>query len=88
MKEGKTSLYILQSISHPEKFYLGISDRKEERLAEHNRGQTVSTRKNKPWRCIYVEEYGRRRHAMRREKYLKSIKGYKERLQLIEQYKE
>ena len=82
-----TFLYILQSEIRKDKFYLGITDRPEERLIEHNRKQTYSTRKWSPWKKIYQEEFNTKAEAMKKERYLKSINGYKERKQIIEKYK-
>jgi len=87
LEEKLTILYILQSLSNPDKFYLGITNRKEERLDEHNRGQTKTTKKFRPWKVIYTEQHINKSSAMKREKYLKSCSGYKERLTLIEKFK-
>jgi putative endonuclease len=80
-------LYILQSLSYKDKFYVGITDRENERLKEHNRGQTISTKKYLPWQVIYIEKFETKSDSMKREKYLKSLQGYKERLGIIEKYK-
>jgi len=82
-----TFLYIIQSLNFIDKFYLGISSRKDERFAEHNRGQTRTTKKYIPWEEIYVEEFLTKSEAMKRERFLKSIKGYKERLEIIKKFR-
>jgi len=83
----KNILYILQSLSQKDRFYVGITNRENERIDEHNRGQTISTKKYRPWKVIYTEEFENKSESMKREKYLKSINGYKERLEIIEKNK-
>ncbi|MDD2656133.1 MAG: GIY-YIG nuclease family protein [Patescibacteria group bacterium] len=84
---SKNILYILQSLSHKDKFYVGITNRERERLDEHNRGQTFSTKKYLPWKVIYMEEFETKSQAMKRETYLKSINGYKEKLIIIDKHR-
>jgi putative endonuclease len=43
-------VYILQSISEPERFYTGISDDLKARLAKHNAKAVPHTSKFGPWR--------------------------------------
>ncbi|PIR74988.1 MAG: hypothetical protein CO030_03140 [Candidatus Magasanikbacteria bacterium CG_4_9_14_0_2_um_filter_42_11] len=90
MYKGDTFVYFLQSVSNPDRFYVGITlvARKEERLAEHNRGQTKSTSRFVPWVCIYSETYKTKSEAQKREQYLKSIKGFRERKSICEKYKD
>lgn len=55
--------------------YIGITSDIVRRLAEHNRGQTRSTRQKGVWAVIYKEEYGEALEAKRRERQIKSYKG-------------
>ncbi len=81
-------VYIIESTTAP-RWYLGVTSRNlQQRLEEYNRGQTRSTRNFSPWIHIYQEEYSTFGDALKREKYLKSITGYKERLSIIEIYKQ
>ena len=75
-------LYILESIS-TQRFYIDSSTDPERRLAEHNRGQTPSTRKRGPWRLAYLEEFPTLQDAGRRERELKAWKSHKAIARLI-----
>jgi putative endonuclease len=54
--------------------YTGYSADLKRRLAEHNQGQTQTTRGAK-WKCIYYEACLNEKDARRREKYLKTTQG-------------
>jgi len=45
-------VYLLQSIDHPEQTYVGLADDLHTRLASHNAGQSLHTKKFKPWRLV------------------------------------
>lgn len=42
-------VYILNSLSFPEKFYVGFTEDIETRLDTHNRGGSIHTKNHKPW---------------------------------------
>ncbi len=69
-------VYIIYSVSF-ERYYVGISLNVENRLIEHNKGRTKSTKAFRPWKIIHVEEYESRELARNREVYLKSAAGRK-----------
>lgn len=48
--------YILQSES-TKKFYIGCATEVLVRVAEHQRGQTISTRGRGPWVLVYREQF-------------------------------
>lgn len=77
----KYFVYILENASG--RHYVGITTDPERRLVEHNSGSTASTRPFRPWKMIYVEEFGSRQEACRREWYLKHSNGTKEKLDII-----
>ena len=56
------------------RLYVGISENPEERLSEHNKGQTKSTKFYRPWILVYKKYIGSRKEARKEEKRLKS--GY------------
>jgi predicted GIY-YIG superfamily endonuclease len=66
-----TPRYILQS-ERSGKFYIGCAGRPLARLAEHNRGQTASTRGRGPWTLEYQEAFPTLAEARHREQQLKS----------------
>ena len=66
-------VYILKN-NFSGKHYIGSTNNLERRLAEHNRGQTKST-KNGCWSVIYKEELSDSKKAEKREREIKSYKG-------------
>ncbi len=66
--------YILQSAKNG-RYYIGSTSNLGKRLAEHNRGKSLSTRANIPYKIIYFEEYENRSLAQKREYEIKSYKG-------------
>ena len=66
--------YILQN-SLSGRHYIGSTGDLIRRLAEHNRGQTKSTRQKGEWILLYKEEFKTSIEAKRREKIIKSFKG-------------
>ena len=69
-------VYILQSLM-VDRFYIGYSERPERRLIDHNSGKVKSTRNFRPWIKIYQEEFETELQAIRRERYIKSMKSKK-----------
>ncbi|MGB6221831.1 GIY-YIG nuclease family protein [Haloferula sp.] len=67
--------YILESISNPERHYVGHSADLKVRLSEHNAGKSANTAKHRPWkvRCYFAFET--ESLARNFEKYLKSGSG-------------
>ena len=69
-------VYILQS-QVDEKLYKGFTSDLEKRISAHNRGEVKSTRKRRPFTLIHQEAYSSKAEALKREKFLKSLKGGK-----------
>jgi len=67
-------VYILKSLKD-NKLYIGQTNNLESRLSRHNSGKVIATRNRRPLVLIYNEEYKSRADAMKREKYLKSLKN-------------
>ncbi len=65
------------------RLYIGCTSRLIERLAEHRRGQTASTRARGSWTLIYEEQFATLDEARRRERQLKSWKSQRSILQLV-----
>ena len=78
-----TSVYILRSESSG-RFYIGCAEDPRMRLAEHNRGQTTSTRGRGPWLVVYEERFATSSEALKRERQLKSWKSHRSIQQLID----
>jgi putative endonuclease len=77
------AIYILQSKSSG-KFYIGCAEDPSVRLAEHQRGQTISTRGRGPWLLVYREDFETLPEARRRERQLKSWKSHRSIWELID----
>ena len=73
---AKRFVYIMRSLNHPQKRYVGVTSDVTARVSAHNAGQNRSTARWKPW-CIDVAiEFRTERLALRFEKYLKSGAGH------------
>jgi putative endonuclease len=66
--------YILKN-SITGRHYIGSTNDLVRRIAEHNRGQTKSTRQKGIWSIIYTEDFETSLEAKRRERLIKSYKG-------------
>ncbi|MDO8601505.1 MAG: GIY-YIG nuclease family protein [bacterium] len=63
-------VYILKS-SKNNSLYIGRTKNVVRRLREHENGDNPSTKRYRPWRCIYLEGYFSSEDAKRREHNLK-----------------
>ena len=71
-------VYILRSLRNG-KLYVGHTDDVRRRLAEHNSGRGGRfTRQQGPWELLHSEPHPDRSSAARRERYLKSVAGWRE----------
>ena len=68
-------VYLLESISHPEETYVGLTDDLKSRFAAHNAGNSPHTAKFKPWRLVTYIAFSDERKAVDFERYLKSASG-------------
>lgn len=67
-------VYVLKS-QKDQGFYIGQTNHLEKRIVRHNAGQVRSTKGRIPFEIHYFEHFETRAEAMRRESYLKSLKG-------------
>ncbi len=67
--------YILKSISHPSKTYIGFTSNLKTRLALHNSAKSVHTAKYTPWKLEFYSAFNDKEKAIAFEKYLKSGSG-------------
>jgi len=70
-------VYVLRSETTG-RHYIGFTSDPIQRLGQHNRGITKSTKNRGPWELVYQEPLETRSAAMRRERYLKSGQGREE----------
>lgn len=81
------TVYILKSLKDPTKSYVGLTIKQvKERLREHNKGLSKSTKTNKPWELIYFENFYCELCADKREQFLKSGSGYRLRKLILDNY--
>jgi predicted GIY-YIG superfamily endonuclease len=72
----KRFVYIIVSVNHPDRRYVGVTANVACRLAAHNAGQNRSTVSWRPWRLEICVEFRSEGSALRFEKYLKSGAGH------------
>lgn len=59
------------------KTYVGYTNNLENRIKEHNSGESSYTRRFKPWKVVYTESFSTEQEALKKEKYYKSAAGRK-----------
>jgi predicted GIY-YIG superfamily endonuclease len=72
---AKRFVYIIRSVSEPERRYVGVTADPAVRLAAHNAGQNRSTSAWRPWFVDVCVEFRTELVAMRFERFLKSGSG-------------
>ena len=73
---AKRFVYIIRSVNHPQRRYIGVTSDVAVRVSAHNAGQNRSTAPWKPWSIDVIIEFRTERLALRFEKYLKSGAGH------------
>ena len=73
---AKRFVYIIRSVNHSEKRYIGVTADVRVRLNAHNTGQNRSTAPWRPWRIDVTIEFRTEPMAVRFEKFLKSGSGH------------
>ncbi len=68
-------VYIIQSISHPHRFYTGATKDLKRRLSEHNRHDGEYSSRYKPWMIKTYLAFQSKEQAIAFEKYLKTPSG-------------
>ena len=68
-------VYLLRSISFPDKTYIGFSEDLKQRLSDHNAGKSLHTAKFMPWELVSYHSFLDKRKAQEFEHYLKTGSG-------------
>ena len=68
-------VYMLQSIDPPGHWYVGMTEKLQERLKAHNSGKVPHTSKFPPWQIETAIAFRDKAKAVAFEKYLKSQSG-------------
>ncbi len=58
-------------------YYYGHTKDVAKRIRQHNAGEMKYTKGKRPWKVHYTEEFQTKSEAYRRERYFKSIQGYR-----------
>lgn len=66
--------------------YVGMTSNLDKRIAYHNKGLVRSTKHRVPFEIIHSESFSSRAEARQREKYLKSYKGSREKMTIVENW--
>lgn len=76
-------VYIIRSIKDSG-YYVGMTKDLNTRLNYHNKGLVRSTKHRIPFKLVYKEIFQTTKEAREREKYLKSYKGAKEKMDILD----
>ena len=68
-------VYILQSVSHPDKTYVGYTTDLKRRFSEHNECTQTYTKRYAPWEILSYTVFMNQQSALAFEKYLKTSSG-------------
>ncbi|MCZ6549814.1 MAG: GIY-YIG nuclease family protein [candidate division NC10 bacterium] len=68
-------VYLLRSIPHPDRRYIGSTKDLKRRISEHNAGKGEHTHKYRPWRLVTYAAFADTRRAQEFERYLKTGSG-------------
>jgi len=68
-------VYFLQSITHPDQNYVGLTDDLKARLEVHNSGGSPHTSKHTPWRLVTYVGFSDETKAVAFERYMKTGSG-------------
>jgi putative endonuclease len=70
-----TYVYILQSLQHLDRYYVGVTADLRARLTKHNAREVSHTSKYAPWAIKTYVAFSDEKRAFAFEKYLKSASG-------------
>ncbi|MBU1112986.1 MAG: GIY-YIG nuclease family protein [Candidatus Omnitrophica bacterium] len=69
-------VYILTSKEYPARCYIGFTQNLERRIREHNKGDSLYTKRYMPWKLQAYITFTNKARAEEFEKYLKSGSGF------------
>jgi putative endonuclease len=68
-------VYVIRSISQPDRSYIGFSEDVDQRVKEHHDGKSYHTAKYRPWQLVVYLAVPSKHKALELERYLKSGSG-------------
>jgi putative endonuclease len=80
-------VYVLQSLSVEDEWYIGFTNDLKRRFKEHNQKQSFSTKRYEPWKLVYYEACTNEIDARRREGYLKTSQGRRLLFRRLKEYR-
>jgi len=69
-------VYLLQSLSNPDKRYIGKTSDLKSRLSDHNAGKSPHTAQFRPWKMVVAVYFADDKKAHLFERYLKDGSGH------------
>ncbi len=69
-------VYIVRSIEHPQRRYIGVTSDIDNRLAQHNQGRSPHTARFRPWQLETLVSFADASRASSFERYLKTGSGF------------
>ena len=75
MPEDRYIVYILQSVTFPERYYTGFTTNLQKRLDHHNSGGDSHTARYKPWKVKTYVVFEDKVQALEFERYLTTSSG-------------
>jgi predicted GIY-YIG superfamily endonuclease len=75
LREDRRFVYVLRSVSNPDRHYVGTTADVRDRLRWHNEGPSGYTVGYRPWALAVAIEFTAEREAVTFERYLKSGSG-------------
>jgi putative endonuclease len=69
-------VYILESQAD-HSYYIGYTSDLNNRLVQHNKGESRYTSNKRPWKLVYYETFATKSEAIKREKFLKKQRNRK-----------
>jgi predicted GIY-YIG superfamily endonuclease len=75
MPDDARIVYVLRSLSDPDRYYTGITSDMRSRLEWHNAGPSGCTLHHRPWSIVVAIEFADAGGARRFERYLKTGSG-------------
>jgi putative endonuclease len=79
-------VYIL--LCNDDRLYVGQTNNLDDRIKRHRQGLVNSTKHRRPVVCIYTQSFETRADAMKREAFLKSLWGAREKKKILKEYHE
>jgi putative endonuclease len=79
--------YVYALYNHVKNFiYIGYSENLQQRVNQHNNGDSKSTKTYRPLTLIHYEAYRSMKDAKRRERYLKTNRGRTTLITMLKEY--